>query len=73
MLENVASQPGEIVGSEFGLSQGFRILCVRCGVKIRDKASEDSYGLCLKCFYADLAKRLSEQKRAIAGEFVSER
>ncbi len=51
----------------------FKILCVSCGVKIREKASEDSYGLCLKCFYADLAKRLRRQPRVIPGEFVSER
>ncbi len=51
----------------------FKILCISCGVKIRDKASEDSYGLCLKCFYASLAARLSSQKRTIAGEFVSDR
>jgi len=51
----------------------FSILCVSCGTKIRDKASEDSYGLCLKCFYADLAKRLTGQPRVTAREFVSER
>lgn len=54
-------------------TNAFRILCVTCGVKIREKASEDSYGLCLKCFYADLAKRLSRQPRVRPGEFVSER
>jgi len=51
----------------------FSILCVSCGVKIREKASEDSYGLCLRCFYTGLAKRLSVQRRASAGGFVSER
>ncbi len=51
----------------------FKILCVSCGVKIRDKASEDSFGLCLKCFYASLAARLHNQRRTIAGEFVSDR
>ena len=51
----------------------FKILCISCGVKIRDKASGDSYGLCLKCFYANLAARLRDQKRSLAGEFVSDR
>jgi hypothetical protein len=71
MLEDLATKSVANGGGD--LSRHFRILCVSCGVKIRDKASEDSYGLCLKCFYADLARRLSGQKRVIAGEFVSER
>jgi hypothetical protein len=73
MLENASRQNIDSRSAEPGLRQKFRILCVLCGVKIRDKASEDSYGLCLKCFYADLASRLSGQKRAVPGEFVSER
>jgi len=52
---------------------GFKVVCISCGVKIRENASDDSYGLCLKCFYAMLAARLRTQKRAAAGEFVSER
>ena len=51
----------------------FRVLCVSCGVKIRNHASEDSCGLCLKCFYRVLAERLRAQKRTAPGEFVSER
>ena len=51
----------------------FRVLCISCGVKIRDKASDDAYGLCLKCFYAMLAARLRTQKRATVGEFISDR
>jgi hypothetical protein len=51
----------------------FKVLCVNCGVKIRSHASEDSCGLCLKCFYRILAERLRDQKRTAAGEFVSER
>ena len=51
----------------------FKVLCVSCGVKIRKDASEDSCGLCLKCFYKILAARLRAQKRVTAGEFVSER
>jgi hypothetical protein len=51
----------------------FKVICISCGVKIRDNASDDSYGMCLRCFYAMLAVRLRTQKRARAGEFVSER
>jgi|GEM_PF-1254152 len=69
MLENRSRQSTN--GNEMELA--FQIVCVSCGVKIRDKASEDSYGLCLRCFYADLAKRLSGRRRVSAGEFVSER
>ena len=51
----------------------FKILCINCGVTIREHASDDSFGLCLKCFYRSLATRLRTQKRVSAGEFVSER
>jgi hypothetical protein len=51
----------------------FKILCISCGVTIREKASDDSYGLCLKCFYRSLASRLRSQKRVVAGESVSDR
>jgi hypothetical protein len=51
----------------------FRVICISCGVKIRENASDDSYGMCLRCFYAMLAVRLRSQKRVAAGEFVSER
>ena len=71
MIANVLRRASEISGND--VRQYFQILCVSCGVKIRDKASEDSYGLCLKCFYADLAKRLRSQPQVRAGEFVSER
>lgn len=51
----------------------FKVVCISCGVKIRESASDDSYGLCLRCFYAMLAARLRNQKRTSPGEFVSER
>jgi len=51
----------------------FKVVCISCGGKIREQASEDSFGLCLRCFYASLALRLQRQKRTIAGEFVSDR
>lgn len=52
---------------------GFKVICISCGVKIRENASDDSYGMCLRCFYAMLAARLRTQKRVIAGEFESDR
>ena len=52
---------------------GFKVICISCGVKIRENASDDAYGMCLRCFYAMLAARLRTQKRVTAGEFVSDR
>lgn len=51
----------------------FEVICVSCGVKLRKRASEDSCGLCLRCFYRILAVRLASQMRTRPGEFVSER
>lgn len=51
----------------------FKIVCVSCGGNIREKASKEAYGLCLRCFYAMLAARLRTQKQTAAGEFVSDR
>ncbi|MDQ2974231.1 MAG: hypothetical protein M3R69_02325 [Acidobacteriota bacterium] len=51
----------------------FKVVCISCGAKIRENASDNSFGLCLRCFYAMLAVRLGAQKRATVGEFVSER
>ncbi|HEV2827758.1 MAG TPA: hypothetical protein VGW76_09135 [Pyrinomonadaceae bacterium] len=51
----------------------FKVICISCGVKMRDNASDDSYGMCLRCFYAMLAARLRKQRRVAVGEFVSER
>jgi hypothetical protein len=56
-----------------GSRSQFKILCISCGITIRKNASDDAYGLCLKCFYRSLAARLRSQKRRIVGEFVSER
>jgi hypothetical protein len=56
-----------------GNDPGFKVVCISCGVKIRENASDDSYGMCLRCFYAMLAVRLRTQKRIASGEFVSER
>lgn len=51
----------------------FEILCIDCGVTIRETAREDSYRMCLRCFYRHLAERLRTQKRVAPGEFVSDR
>ena len=56
-----------------GRNPGFKVICITCGVKIREHASDDSYGMCLRCFYKMLAVRLRSQKRVSAGEYVSER
>jgi len=61
------------MAEEIGNNCEFSVICISCGVKIRQNASDDSYGLCLRCFYAKLALRFYRQKRAAAGEFVSER
>jgi hypothetical protein len=53
--------------------RGFEIRCVWCGIRIRREASEDSEGICLKCFYRILNERLCAQRRARAGEGVSDR
>ncbi len=37
--------------------QGFKIICITCGVKIRDHASDDSYGMCLRCFCRPISQR----------------
>lgn len=62
----------EMVERTTGRNRAFKVVCISCGVKIRENASDDSYGLCLKCFYAMLAARLQAQ-RVSRGEFVSER
>ncbi|HEY6229892.1 MAG TPA: hypothetical protein VIW64_01400 [Pyrinomonadaceae bacterium] len=51
----------------------FRVICISCGVKIRENASDDSYGMCLRCFYTMLAVRLRNRKPTAMSEFVSER
>ena len=56
-----------------GRNPGFKVICITCGVRIRENASDDSYGMCLRCFYKMLAVRLRSQKRVAAGKFVSER
>lgn len=55
------------------IDQGFKVVCISCGGMIRDNASDDAYRMCLRCFYAMLAMRLRKQKRAAAGDSVSER
>jgi hypothetical protein len=52
---------------------GFEIRCAWCGVRIRRDSPEDSQGVCLTCFYRILNERLRAQRRARAGEGVSDR
>jgi len=54
-------------------ASNFRVTCISCGVKIRDNASDDSYGLCLKCFYSMLSARLRARRRTARAEFASDR
>ena len=51
----------------------FEIRCVWCGIRIRRDSSEDSQGVCLKCFYRILNERLCAQRRARSGDGVSDR
>ena len=51
----------------------FQVICISCGGKIRENASDASYGMCLRCFYTLLAVRLRNRTRTTTGEFVSER
>ncbi len=67
MLEQTQRNNVELKNAEF------KVVCISCGMKIRENASDDSYGMCLRCFYTMLAARLRAQKRVAAGEFVSER
>lgn len=51
----------------------YLVECIWCGSKIRDDKQEDATGVCLKCFYQILSNHLRSQKRAVYGEFVSDR
>ena len=53
--------------------RSFQVVCIWCGVKIRDDKEQDSTGVCLKCFYKILSNHLSSQKRVGYGDFVSDR
>ena len=53
--------------------QLFPVVCVWCGVKIRDDKEQDTTGVCLKCFYQILSNHLQSQKKVVYGEFVSDR
>ena len=51
----------------------FSVQCNWCGAKIRDDNHEEAAGVCLNCFYQILSNHLQAQKRAVYGEFVSDR
>ena len=52
---------------------GFRVVCIWCGKKIRTDKHEDSTAECLQCFYRILSEKLLAQPRTFPGEFVSDR
>lgn len=49
------------------------VVCVWCGVAIREDRHQDLEGMCLRCFYKILAQRYQAQRRARYGEGVSDR
>lgn len=51
----------------------FHVLCIWCGVEIRSDRDEDSFGICLQCFYRILSEQLRSHVRSGAGQFASER
>jgi DNA-directed RNA polymerase subunit RPC12/RpoP len=51
----------------------FLVQCIWCGAKIRDDKEEEAKGVCLKCFYQILSNHLRAQRKAVYGEFVSDR
>ena len=51
----------------------FVVSCVWCGSKIREDKKQDEQGVCLRCFYKILGDHLLSQRRAVVGDFVSER
>ena len=53
--------------------RAFVVQCSWCGAKIREDKEEETNGVCLKCFYQILSNHLRAQKRAVYGEFVSDR
>jgi len=53
------------------IRKDFQVLCVWCGAKIRKDRDENSFGVCLQCFYRILDEYLRAQKGS--GQFASDR
>ncbi|HSD47078.1 MAG TPA: hypothetical protein VLB87_10650 [Pyrinomonadaceae bacterium] len=51
----------------------YRVECVWCGAKIRERKETNSNAVCLKCFYQMLMTHLQSQKQSAHGDFVSDR
>ncbi len=51
----------------------FEVRCIWCGVTIRRDNSEDSQGVCLRCFYRILSERFRAQRHARSAEGTSDR
>ncbi|PWT83576.1 MAG: hypothetical protein C5B44_00360 [Acidobacteria bacterium] len=51
----------------------FYVICVWCGITIREDKAEDSEGMCLRCFYKILAQRYQAQRRTRCAGRVSDR
>ena len=58
---------------EAQLRTKFYVICVWCGVAIREDKYQDSEGMCLRCFYKILSQHYQTQRRARYGEGVSDR
>jgi DNA-directed RNA polymerase subunit RPC12/RpoP len=48
------------------------VICVFCGVKMRDSQTEDATGQCWKCYYRILNDHLRSQRRSNNFLFASE-
>jgi len=51
----------------------FYVVCVWCGVAIREDRREDLEGMCLRCFYKILTQRYQAQRQMRNREGVSDR
>ena len=68
------SEGGEFMIDELTRSElHFCVACIWCGVKIRDDAEEDAWGICLKCFYRIMNEQLDSQTKTNPNERVSDR
>ena len=71
--EAINSNKEETVSRKLKHRHLFHVVCIWCGVKIRDDKEHNTTGVCLKCFYRILSNHLQSQKKVAYGEFVSDR
>jgi hypothetical protein len=55
------------------IKREYFVTCTKCGATIRQRANEDSSGICLGCFYKFLNERLAQKKGTPGKDFASER